>query len=474
VERLRAAGALLVGKTNMDQFATGLVGTRSPYGTSPSVFDPRRVSGGSSSGSAVAVALGHIAFALGTDTAGSGRVPAAFNELVGLKPTRGLISTRGVVPACRSLDCVSVLARSARDAATVLDVAAAFDPEDPWSRREEIPTAPRHGRVAVPRDGQLAFDERDAATAWKAARARASDRWELVPVDIEPLLEAAGLLYDVWVAERTSALGAAIAAEPAGLDPTVAQIVRAGGSLSAIDVFLGERRLAKLRRAAAPIWEAADALALPTTPGHPRIADVAADPVGVNASLGRFTNFVNLLDLAAVALPGPRRPDGLPAGVSLVAPAFHDRRLLDMAAVWREEEPPESHGGVHVVVVGAHMSGLPLNHELTRRGARLVRSAQTAPVYRLLALPSDGVPRPGLVRVAGGGASVQGEVWEMAPAALGDLLGSIPAPLGIGRVTLDDGEEAAGFLCEAYAAAGAADITAFGGWRAYLSAARAA
>jgi allophanate hydrolase len=400
-------------------------------------------------------------------------VPAAFNELVGLKPTRGLISTCGVVPACRSLDCVSVLARSARDAAAVLDVAAAFDPEDPWSRREEIPTAPRHGRVAVPRDGQLEFDEREAAAAWKDARARASERWELVPVDIEPLLEAARLLYDVWVAERTAALGTVIAAEPAGLDPTVAQIVVAGGALSAIDVFLGERRLAKLRRASAPIWDAADALALPTTPRHPRIAEVAADPVGVNASLGRFTNFVNLLDLAAVALPGPRRPDGLPAGMSLVAPAFHDRRLLAMAASWREEEPPESHGGVHVVVVGAHMSGLPLNDELTRRGARLVRSARTAPVYRLLALPSDGVPRPGLVRVAGGGASVHAEVWEIAPAAVGDLLGSIPAPLGIGRVALDDGEEAAGFLCEAYAAADATDITAFGGWRAYLSAERA-
>jgi allophanate hydrolase len=249
----------------------------------------------------------------------------------------------------------------------------------------------------------------------------------------------------------------------------VAGIVRAGASRSAVDVFTGEHRLAALRRAAAPIWEAADALALPTTPGHPRIAEVAADPVGVNSMLGRFTNFVNLMDLAAVALPGPRRPDGLPGGVTLVAPAFHDRRLLDIAAAWRGEARPAAPGVARLVVVGAHMSGLPLNNELTQRGGRLVRAARTAPWYRLVALPGSGVPRPGLVRVAGGGASVEAEVWEIAPAALGDLLGGVPAPLGIGRVVLDDGEEAAGFLCEAYAAQEAIDVTASGGWRAYLA-----
>ncbi|MDX6640967.1 MAG: allophanate hydrolase [Solirubrobacteraceae bacterium] len=471
VERLLGAGALLVGKTNMDQFATGLVGTRSPYGTPACVFDGERVPGGSSSGSGVAVALGHVMFALGTDTAGSGRVPAAFNELVGIKPTRGLVSNRGVLPACRGLDCVSVLARSVADAAAVLAVAAAFDPADAWSRAPRVPTSPRHGRVAVPLDGQLIFQEADAAAAWEQACREAAATWELVRVDIGALLEAADLLYDVWVSERTADLGDIVAAEPDGLDPTVAAIVRAGAGLRAVDVFAGQHRLAELHRAACPIWEQADALLLPTTPGHPRLDEVAADPVGVNARLGRFTNFVNLLDLAAIAVPGPRRPDGLPGGVSLIAPAFHDHRLMSLAAEWRGEPRPASSGATRLVVVGAHMSGLPLNGELTSRGARLVRRARTAPVYRLFALPGAGVPRPGLVRTIHGGAAVEAEVWELAPAAVGELLEGVPAPLGIGRVTLEDGEDAAGFVCEGYATHGAIDVTSHGGWRAYLDAA---
>jgi allophanate hydrolase len=472
VQRLLDAGAILVGKTNLDQFATGLVGTRSPYGVAGSVFDAARISGGSSSGSALAVARGEVAFALGTDTAGSGRVPAAFNELVGVKPTRGLLSTRGVVPACASLDCVSIFTRDVGDARAVLDVVAACEPDDPWGRAYVPPVAPRHGVVAVP-DAVPDFAEPEARAAWEAAVARAAELWTLEAVDITPLLDAAPLLYDAWVAERTTDLAGVIAAEPEGLDATVAGIVRGGLARSAVDVFAAQHRLAELRRRAAPLFARADALLLPTTPGHPTLAAVAADPVGVNAALGTYTNFVNLMDLSALALPGPRRADGLPFGVTLLAPAFHDHRLLGLGAAWRGElldggDP----GTVPLVVAGAHMSGLPLNGQLTRRGARLLGASRTAPVYKLYALP--GGTRPGLVRVAQDGASIAVELWELAPAALGELLGEIPAPLALGRVELEDGGEATGFVCEAAAARGALDITAHGGWRAYLAQAAAA
>jgi allophanate hydrolase len=467
VQLLLDAGGLLVGKTNMDQFATGLVGTRSPYGACSSVFDAARVSGGSSSGSALAVALGEVAFALGTDTAGSGRVPAAYNELVGVKPTRGLLSTRGVVPACASLDCVSILAHDAADAAAILDVAAGPDPGDPWSRAFAPPVAPRRGVLAVP-DAPLHFTEPEARTAWELALVRAAERFTLVPVDVTPLLEAAPLLYAAWVAERTADLAPLLAAEPAGLDPTVAAIIRGGARRSAVDVFDAVHRVAELASSARGIWAGADALLLPTVPGHPTLAQVREDPVGVNEALGRFTNFVNLMDLAALALPGPRRPDGLPGGVTLLAPAFHDHRLLALGAAWGGEHAEIAEpGGVRLAVVGAHMSGLALNGQLTDRGARRIAATRTAADYRLFALP--GGTRPGLVRVAQDGASVEAEVWELAAAALGELLTEVPAPLALGRVELEDGEEVVGFVCEAAGAAGARDITALGGWRAYLA-----
>jgi allophanate hydrolase len=332
---LLEAGALLVGKTNMDQFATGLVGTRSPYGACSSVYDPARVSGGSSSGSALAVALGQVAFALGSDTAGSGRVPAAFNGLVGVKPTRGLVSTRGMVPACASLDCISIFAPAVADGAAVLEVIAGFDALDPWSRRAPAPStqAPR-GRIGVPLPGQAEPDEAQAAAAWAGALARAGDDWTVVPLDVTPLLEAAPLHYAAWVAERTSHLGAVLEAEPAGLDPHVAAIIRGGAERTAVEIFDAIHRLAELRTAAAPLWEGIDALLMPTAPLHPTHDQVAADPIAVNARLGRFTNFVNLIDLAALALPAPPRRDGLPFGVTLLAPAFHDHRLLELGAQW--------------------------------------------------------------------------------------------------------------------------------------------
>ncbi|HWF36286.1 MAG TPA: allophanate hydrolase [Solirubrobacteraceae bacterium] len=339
VARLLEAGALLVGKTNMDQFATGLVGTRSPYGACSSVYDAARVSGGSSSGSALAVALGQVAFALGSDTAGSGRVPAAFNGLVGVKPTRGLVSTHGMVPACASLDCVSIFAPDVADGAAVLEVLAGFDPLDPWSRRAPAPgrePAPPPGRIGVPLPGQAEPEEEEAVQAWAGALGRAAAAWTLVPVDVSPLLDAAPLHYAAWVAERTSHLAAAIDSEPEGLDPVVAAIIRGGSERTAVEIFDAIHRLAELRAAAAPLWEVVDALLLPTTPMHPTHAQVAADPVAVNARLGRFTNFVNLMDLAALALPAGARPDRLPFGVTLLAPAFGDRRLLDLGERWMD------------------------------------------------------------------------------------------------------------------------------------------
>lgn len=468
VQLLLDAGALLVGKTNMDQFATGLVGTRSPYGVDGSVFDAARVSGGSSSGSALAVALGLVTFSLGTDTAGSGRVPAAFNALVGLKPTRGLISTRGVVPACASLDCVSVFASTSVDASIVLGMMGSYDEADPWSRPAEVPMSPRRGLLGVPMEGQLSFTEPEAEAAWRAALEHAASRWTLVPVDVAPLLAAAPLLYASWVAERTADLLEIIESEPEGLDPTVARIVRGGASLSAVDVFSAAHELARLRREAAPIWSSVDALLMPTTPGHPTHAAVAADPVGENEALGRFTNFVNLMDLAAVAVPAPARPDGLPFGVSLLAPAFHDHRLLSAGACWAGEPAcVDEPGLVQLAVFGAHLSGVPLNAQLTDRGARFVRATSTAPVYRFFALP-DG-KRPGLTR-SEDGAAIACEVWEIPSAGLGELLGLIGAPLGLGRVALADGSEVTGFICEAGALGDAQDITEHGGWRAFRAA----
>jgi allophanate hydrolase len=470
VQRLLDAGAMLIAKTNMDQFATGLVGTRSPYGPLSSVFDARRVSGGSSSGSALAVARGRVAFALGTDTAGSGRVPAAFNGLVGLKPTRGLISTRGVVPACASLDCVSILATTVTDAATVFDSAAGYDERDPWSRHERPSARARRGVIGVPEPGQADPEEAAAAAAWAETRQRAAGHWTTVPVDISALLNTAPLLYAAWIAERTADLGAAVAANPDGLDETVATIIAGGGRLSGVDVFDALHRLVELRREAARIWDEIDALLLPTAPFHPTHAQVAADPIAVNERLGRFTNFANLLDLAALAIPGPQRTDGLPFGITLLAPAYEDHRLLELGAQWRAEPSPgPAPGTVRLAVAGAHMSGLPLNGQLTSRGARLVRTARTAARYRLFELPGAAPTRPGLVKVRDGGAEIEVEVWALTPGALGALLCEVPAPLALGRVELAHHEEVVGFVCEGYVADTARDITDHGSWRRYLA-----
>ncbi|WP_405064260.1 allophanate hydrolase [Kribbella sp. NBC_01505] len=460
VDRLISAGAVPLGKTNLDQYATGLVGTRSPYGACHSVFSVDHISGGSSSGSAVAVATGQVDFALGTDTAGSGRVPAAFNRLVGIKPSRGLVSARGVVPACRSLDCVTVMARTVETARRAFEVMVAFDPDDAWSRRFESLPHGRPGRSGGPVIGVPDVDlDLDPAyeKAWQEMLAGAHRLGEVVRVDVRPLLEAADLLYSgPWLAERWLAFGDKLDDVPE-VDPSVRTIVRGGEALRASAAFAGFDRLASLARASSELWNGVDALLLPVAPNHPTLAEVAADPIGANSRLGRFTNMVNLLDLCAVAFPGPDCADGLPFGVQLIAPAGHDYMLIDLAAQWTDE--------VLLAVAGAHLTGQPLNHELVRRGARLVESTRTAPTYRMYLV--DG-PRPG-VTPATSGAELEVEVWALPASQLGGFATTIQPPLAIGPLTLSDGRRLLGFLCTADAIDPAQDITPYGGWRAYLS-----
>ena len=476
VDRLIEAGAVPLGKTNLDQYATGLVGTRSPYGACHSVFSEQHISGGSSSGSAVAVATGEVDFALGTDTAGSGRVPAAFNGLVGIKPSRGLVSASGVVPACRSLDCVTVMARSVGVARQAFEVMVAFDLDDPYSRRLSSLPHSRAGATSGPvigvPDQPLGLDPL-YEQAWQQAVEQAHKLGTVVLVDIRPLLEAADLLYSgPWLAERWLAFGDKLADDPA-VDPTVRAIVRKGADLTASDAFAGFDRLAALARASEPLWTEVDALLLPVTETHPTLADVAADPIGVNSRLGRFTNMVNLLDLCAVAFPGPVRDDGLPFGVQLIAPAGHDEVVIDLAAVWCGE-PSVSRAvdpatAVQIAVAGAHLSGQPLNDQLVRRGATLARGARTAGDYRMYLLAGS-LPRPGLTRTLepASGPGVEVEIWTLPSAELAGFAATIAPPLAIGPLELSDGEQVLGFVCTADGADPGRDITEHGSWRAFL------
>jgi allophanate hydrolase len=475
VARLIDAGAIPVGKTNMDQFATGLVGTRSPYGACHSVASEAHISGGSSSGSAIAVATGEADLALGTDTAGSGRVPAAFNGLVGMKPTRGLVSTIGLMPACRSLDCVTTLTRTVAEARVALGVLAAFDPTDAWSRPR--PPLPPPGVAARMRVLGVPINDLDLdkphALAWERALDRASaTAAHVVPVDISAFLAAARLLDEgPWLAERWWGFGGLLTPDGPHLDPTVRAIVTAGRDLAAADVFAAADRLATLRRATEPLWHDIDALLLPVTPGHPTLADVTADPVGVNARLGTYTNFVNLLDLCAVALPAGLRDDGLPFGVQMIAPAFADEPLLDFAAAWTGEVAPQPSrpGHTRVAAVGAHLTGLPLHPQIAALGGRLAFRGRTGPGYRLYRLPGTGIARPALVYTGDGPSDgIALEVFDLPHQGVGALLDTIPAPLGLGRVVLDDGSQVAGFLGESGRLDGATDISAYGGWRAAI------
>jgi allophanate hydrolase len=492
VEKLEAAGAILIGKTNMDQFATGLVGVRSPYGICASVFDRDYISGGSSSGSAVAVASGLVSFALGTDTAGSGRVPAAFNNIVGLKPTKGLVSARGVVPACRSQDCVSIFAGTVGEATRILDIAGGFDPKDSYSRPAPAnpPFFPEgEFRFGVPTRALEFFGDDGAAALYAASIDRLTALGgQKVEIDFRPFQDAAELLYrGPWVAERLAALKAyGFDAKPGSIHPVVWQIIGGSVDVTAAHAFEAFHRLAELSRAAEAEWGRMDLLLLPTAPTQYRIDAVLADPIALNGNLGLYTNFVNLMDLAAIAVPAGFRANGLPFGVQLIGRAFQDAALTRVAdrlhralgdatigatgnPISTEPPTPPKPAGVTLAVVGAHLTGQPLNWQLTSRNARLLRTARTAPGYSLYALAGTVPAKPGLVRDNAGQGSIEVELWELDFAGFGAFVAEIPPPLGIGALTLEDGATVKGFLCEAYAVAGAEDITAFGGWRNWLA-----
>jgi allophanate hydrolase len=494
VARLKRAGALIVGKTNLDQFATGLVGVRSPYGVPRNPLRSDLIPGGSSSGSAVAVARGIVPLALGTDTAGSGRLPAGHNNIVGLKPSLGLVSTAGVVPACRSLDCVSVFALTTADAWAALAAIAGPDPDDAFSRMlplGALTVLPPNFRIGVPRAEHLVFlGDRQAEAAFSAAAKTAEALGaSLVEIDLAPFFEAARLLYEgPWVAERTAAVGDFIARQPGDVHPVTRAIIEPGTGKSAVDTFRALYRMAELRAHARNVFAGIDALMVPTMPAPVTVEQVAADPFGLNAKLGTYTNFVNLLDLCGIAVPVSLAADGTPFGVTLLAPAgrdaqvgslgaaLHARTGLPLGALGVPQPPYEPAasgpraGEVTLAVVGAHLSGMPLNSELSSLGARFLQATSTAPDYRLFALEGTGPARPGLLRVsAGTGAAIALETWSLSMEAFGRFAAAVPAPLSIGSVRLADGSLVKGFLVEAEAVKAARDISSFGGWRAFVA-----
>lgn len=491
VHKLLAAGARLAGKTNLDQFACGLNGTRSPYGAVPNAFNSLYISGGSSSGSAYVVATGQVDFSLGTDTAGSGRVPAGLNNIVGLKPSKGLISARGVVPAAQSVDCVSIFARSVAVAARVLQAAMGHDAADPFSRRLVLASTPfaKSFRFGVPAQLEF-FGDALSEAAFRHAVVRLRELGGTpVAVDYQPLAEAAALLYEsALVAERYTAIRTFFDRCEGEVVEPVRGIIARGREYSAADLYEAQTRLQALGQQAAAMWESIDVLLVPTAPTHYTIAQMQADPVALNRNLGAYTNFVNLLDYAAISVPSAIRPDGLPFGITLVGACGSDWQLADLGQRYHHAtglsqgatgEPLPAPGAipglkardsVKVAVVGAHLSGMPLNGQLTERGATLVGAAETAPDYRFFALPGTVPPKPGLLRVAPGtGARIALEIWDMPLEHYGSFVSLIPAPLGIGTLGLADGSSVQGFLCEALATQGAQDISHLRGWRAYIA-----
>ena len=493
VHRLLEAGASLQGKTNLDQFACGLNGTRSPYGAVPNAFNSAYVSGGSSSGSAYVVATGQVDFALGTDTAGSGRVPAGLNNIVGIKPSKGLISTRGLVPAAQSVDCVSIFSRTVGTAVRVLEAAMGYDALDPYSRGMVLARTafPARFRFGVPSQLEF-FDDAVAEAAFQQSIQRLVEMGGTpVPIDYAPLAAAAALLYDsALVAERYAAVRSFFDAHADQVVEPVRSILAAGRGYSAADVFDAQVRLRAYGQQAAAMWGSIDLLLVPTAPTHYTMAQMQADPVVLNRNLGAYTNFVNLLDYAAISVPSSIRPDGLPFGITLIGPCGSDWQLAELGqryhhasgmlqgALGQPLPAPQSIPGLQpqalarVAVVGAHLSGMPLNSQLTERQATLLASTHTAPDYQLFALPGTVPPKPGLLRVApGAGAQIAVEVWEMPLPHYGSFVALIPAPLGIGTLTLADGSTVQGFICEAQALQGATDISHFGGWRAYMASA---
>jgi allophanate hydrolase len=478
IERLTAAGALCLGKTNLDQFATGLNGTRSPYGAPRNASNLAYVSGGSSSGSSIAVAAGVVAFSLGTDTAGSGRVPAAFNHLIGFKPTKGRWSTRGLVPACRTIDCITVFTDDTTDARLVDDVIAGYDAADPFSK-PLADVARGHTRIGVPRRDQRAwFGDAEAEYLYDRALEKLATLGEIVEIDYAPLQEAAQLLYGgPWVAERTAAMAGILASNPDAVDPTVRTVVEPGAEVSAVELFNGIYRMAEIKRHADELWDTIDMFAFPTTGSTYRIAEMQAAPVALNSALGFYTNFVNLLDMAALAVPAGVRANATGFGITLIGPADSDRALLDtadayLAAARLAPPPPLDLEGkmqtVKLAVVGAHLKDMPLHWQLTSREATFVGAFETAPNYRLYAMADSVPPKPALVH-SEEGAPIKVEVYELGVAEFGSFVVDVPAPLAIGTVTLADGSSVKGFVSEPRALTGAEDITDLGGWRAYIA-----
>ena len=493
VARLEAAGAIVVGKTNLDQFATGLVGVRSPYGVPRNALRPELIPGGSSAGSGTSVGAGLVPFSLGTDTAGSGRIPAAMNGIVGLKPSLGALSATGVVPACKSVETISIFALDVADAFATFEVAAGYDAADPYSKPLPAPkfaAPPPKLRIGVPRKDQLVFLGDSVGEAAFAAdiAGLAGLGAEIVEFDIAPFFEIAKLLYEgPWVAERSSACKALLEPNPDALHPVTRKIIEGARRFDAVAAFEASYKLAALRRATQPVWGRFDVRAVPTMPRFYTVAEVEADPVRTNSNNGTYTNFVNLLDLSAIAYPSGLRTDGLPSSVTLIAPSGADGLIATLAArgqaisgapmgaTGRIAPPPPNittpAGRIELAVVGAHLSGLPLNGELKALGATFVREAKTTADYRLFALPNTTPPKPGLLRVAAGeGASIAVEIWALDAAGFGAFVAAIPAPLGIGALAFADGSSAKGFLVEAEAVKGALDVSAHGGWRAYLAA----
>jgi allophanate hydrolase len=497
VARLREAGAIIIGKTNLDQFATGLVGTRSPYGIPKNPIRDDLIPGGSSSGSAVAVAAGLVPLALGTDTAGSGRMPAMLNNIVGLKPSLGLISTAGLVPACRTLDCVSVFSLTVDDAMTALAVMGGPDGADPFSRNRPLAAMtafPPNLRLGIPRPGQLIFFGDKAS---EAAYGDALKRWTalgatLVEFDLEPFYETARLLYEgPWVAERYLVIRNLLASSPEAIHPVTREIIIAGARLSATETFAALYRLQALRKISERAFANIDALVLPTAPTVYTTAQVLANPLELNSRLGTYTNFVNLLDLCGLALPAAMRADGIPFGITLLAAAGQDAQLASIGRVFHADtqltvgakglpQPPlaalpasGSGDEIAIAVVGAHLSGMALNGELKALGGRLLESTATARDYKLYALHTT-PPKPGMLRVeAGTGSSIELELWGLPAAAFGKFVAAIPPPLSIGTIRLADGRGVKGFIVEPAAVTGARDISAFSGWRAFMAEAAA-
>ncbi|GGP22971.1 allophanate hydrolase [Silvimonas iriomotensis] len=490
VQRMLDAGAILIGKTNLDQFATGLNGTRSPYGPVPNTFDERYVSGGSSSGSSSVVARGLVPFAFGTDTAGSGRIPAGFNNIVGLKPTKGWLSNAGVVPACRTLDCVSVFALTVDDAQLIAHLAGGFDAADPYSREPQATSPLMRARPRFCMPDQLQwFGDHESARLFSIALAQLKEAGvDVEPVDFAPFLELAELLYQgAFVAERVFAAEHLLATKAYEINPVVRGIMQGAAQYSAVDTFRAEYRRAELSRIINQTLAGFDALVVPTSPSIYSIEDMLDDPITLNSRFGTYTNFANFSDLCALSLPAGFRNDGLPFGITLLAPAWHDDKLAAFGRRWQQSRPlplgatgrslpalpavaPAASADHHVrvAVVGAHLTGMPLNVQLQERNAILVERTHTAPKYRLYALANTTPPKPGLVKVDSG-AAIEIELWDVPLSAFGSFVALIPAPLGIGTLETADGRSVKGFICEPWAIADATDITHFGGWRAYIA-----